>query len=374
MPAAFPTIPMPQPAPRSRLPWWQRALAPVVAPPVFDFWVRRLHPTWSWSRTLARVVERHVEARDAVTLVLKPNRHFGGFRPGQHVDVTVEVDGVRLTRSYSPASIPRADGRIQLTVKRIAGGRVSTHLHERTQVGDVLELGAAFGDFQLPVAPGEPMLLLAAGSGITPLMSLLRAHAARGFPAPVTMLYWVRTRDELCFTRALRELASRHPAFDLRFVLTRQEPLSEDEAQGHIDAAMLQRRVPDMAARTVYACGPAGFVGKVHALTQGQARAIHLEAFTAPPMDLDIDGTVRVELRASGRVLELPRNQPLLAALEAQGLHPRHGCRMGICNSCACEKLSGTTQHLLSRDFQDEPELALRLCVNAPRSDLVLDL
>lgn len=373
MSAVLPTIPMPLPASRSRLPLWQRALAPWVSPPVFDFWARRVHPTWSWSRTLARVVERRVEARDSVSLVLKPNRHFTGYRAGQHVGVTVEIEGVRLTRSYSPTDIPRADRRIQLTIKRIAGGRVSDHLCERTRVGDTLELGPAFGEFELPSVPTEPLLLLAAGSGITPLMSLLRAQVARGFSAPVALLYWARTRDEFCFTRELRELAARFPTLMLRFVLTRQSPQAADETEGRIDEDVLGC-VPDLSMRTVYACGPSGFVGKAHGLLHARVRSLRVEAFTPPPVETDVAGFVRVELRGSGRVLELPRNQTLLSALEAEGLRPKHGCRMGICNSCACGKLSGTTQNLLSRAFQDEPDQALRLCISAPRSDLVLDL
>lgn len=375
MSAVFPSIPTPPAAVRPRLPLWQRVLAPLVSPPVFDFWVRRLHPTWSWSRTLARVVERRVEARDAVTLVVQPNRHFAGFRPGQHLAVTVEVDGVRLTRSYSPTGIPQANGAISFTIKRIVGGRVSSHLYERTRVGDVLELGSAYGELRLPAsASPDKLLLLAAGSGITPLMSLTRALAAQRFPVETTLLYWARTRDELCFTRELRELAARFPALCLRFVLTRQSPLSADEAEGRITKELLAQWIPDLAAHAVYACGPSEFVAQAHALTASRARSVQIEAFTPPAVDGDLEGSVRVQLRASGRVLDLPRNQPLLTSLEAQGLRPAHGCRMGICNTCACGKLSGTTQNLLSRDLQDEPESALRICVSAPRSDLILDL
>src|SRR5688572_30296609 len=89
----------------------RRLVQTLVAPPVFDFWAARLHPTWSWARPLARVVERRQESRDAVTLVLKPNRHWRGFQPGQHVNLTVEIDGSRLTRSYSLSDAPRADRR-----------------------------------------------------------------------------------------------------------------------------------------------------------------------------------------------------------------------------------------------------------------------
>ncbi|MDP9140191.1 MAG: FAD-binding oxidoreductase, partial [Pseudomonadota bacterium] len=108
-----------------------RLIAPFIAPDVFDFWAAKLNPAWSWQRSLARVVERRVEARDAVTLILRTNRHFRGFLPGQHVNVSAEVDGARITRSYSLTDIPRKGRRIALTVKRIEGGRFSNHLSTR---------------------------------------------------------------------------------------------------------------------------------------------------------------------------------------------------------------------------------------------------
>lgn len=153
----------------------RRVVAPFVNPGIFDFWVSKLNPAWSWDRPLARVVERKVEALDTVTLVLKPNVHCGKFVPGQHINVTAEVNGRRTTRSYSLTGMPRRDGHLSLTIKRVDKGVLSTHLCQHTQVGDVLELGAAFGAMTLPAKPEGEWLFLAAGSGITPLMSGLRS-------------------------------------------------------------------------------------------------------------------------------------------------------------------------------------------------------
>ena len=138
----------------------RKVVAPFVNPGIFDFWVGKLNPAWSWDRPLARVVERKVEALDTVTLVLKPNAHCGRFVPGQHINVTAEVNGRRTTRSYSHTGIPRRDGRISLTIKRVDKGVLSTHLCQHTQVGDVLELGAAFGEMTLPAKPEGEWLFL----------------------------------------------------------------------------------------------------------------------------------------------------------------------------------------------------------------------
>ncbi|MGH8516026.1 MAG: ferredoxin reductase [Panacagrimonas sp.] len=356
----------------SRLPL-QTWLAPFVSPAVFDFWAARLNPAASWDRSLARVVSRRVEARDAVTLVLEPNRHFDGFRAGQHVNVSVEVDGVRHTRSYSPSDVPRADGRVSITVRRVPGGKVSEQLCLHTRVGGVLELGPAFGEM---TGFDGPRLYCAAGSGVTPLMSLVRAAVQSKAALDLDLVYWASRRAELCFADELRGLAQRIPGLRIHFVLTREAELQAGESAGRPSAELIDRLVPDHAQRVVHACGPAGFVESLREMLATDGAGFHAECFTppAPLAPVDVTGTVRVQLTRSGRTLELTAGTPLLAALEAQGLKPAYGCRMGLCNTCACGKQQGTTQHLVSGDIDPQPRSALRICVNRAVSDLILDL
>jgi stearoyl-CoA 9-desaturase NADPH oxidoreductase len=350
----------------------RRVVQTFLAPSAFDFWATHVHPTWSWARPLARVVERRQESCDAVTLVLKPNRHWRGFQPGQHVNLTAEIDGTRITRSYSLSDAPRSDRRISITVKAIEGGKLSQFLCHRARPGTVLELAPAFGDMTLDA--DAPTLLLAAGSGITPLMAMIRARAAAGMQGRLTLLYWARTRAELCFVEELRGLAAQHTGFEVRFVLTRQDAKAPDEQQGRIDAPLLDSQVSDLAARQVFACGPGGFVETARDLLAARTVSFRAEAFTPPPRIVADDGEVQVRLAASGRTLTLPRGQSLLAALEDAGLKPAAGCRMGICNTCACGKRSGSTRHLHTGAVEHEPVSALRLCVSSATSDLVLDL
>lgn len=365
-----------RPATAPRAPLLKRVGGRLVAPAVFDFWASRLHPTWSWDRPLARIVGRQAESADSTTLLLQPNRHWAGFRPGQHLNIGAEIDGIRVVRSYSPSDAPRADGRIAITVKAIPGGKLSRHLSRDAKIGDVLELGPAFGDMTLPDAPDGRWLFLAAGSGITPLMAMIRAQAAAGMPVPIALIYWARTRDEHCFVDELRALAARHPGFDLELVTTRDDASSAPR-HGRIDAALLSTLVPDLQQRRVFACGPDGFVAAARALTADRALTFRAEAFTPPPRiaaeDAD-SGDVVITLTRSGRTLDVPRGVSLLAALEAAGLKPASGCRMGICNTCACGKRAGTTRHLHTGDVEHEPVSALRLCVNSARSDLTLEL
>jgi len=352
-----------------------RGIAQVMAPPqALAFWAQRLAPGADPRR--ARVVDRRRESADAVTLVLQPGRGWGGFRPGQHISIGAELDGRRVRRSYSPTGIPRADGRIAITVKRVAGGKLSQHLCDHATVGTWLDIGPAFGGMTLPAPLDAPLLFLAAGSGITPLMSMTRALVARGMPVALTLLYWARRRDELCFVEELRELAREHAGFKLRFFLTGDAASSNDEGEGRIDAAQLASHVPDLASRRVFACGPNDFVEAARSLAAPHARGFDSEAFTAPRIadGSDNSGNVQVTLAASQRVLTVPRGSSLLDALEAAGLSPAHGCRMGICNTCACGKPSGSTRHLHTGMLEHEPVTALRLCVNRAASDLTLDL
>lgn len=359
-----------------------RLALPFIDPAVFDFWARHLNATWSWSQTLARVVERRVEAQGFVTLVLKPNRRWQGFRPGQHVNVGAEIDGRRITRSYSLSDAPRADGCIAITVKQVEDGKLSTHLCQHARVGDVLSLGDAFGDMTLPAQPTGRWVFLAAGSGITPFLSMTRALAEQGMPVDLTLVVWARNRAELCAADELHALSQRHPRFQFKAVLTREAALQPGESQGRISAetlAALLGPLADLGQTEVRACGPGGFVATARTLLAPQAHGFQAEAFTpwtatpTEPNDAPAH-TVQVTLRRSGRTLTLDNQQALLPALEAQGLSLPSGCRMGICRTCVCTKHEGTAQDMHTGELDTETESALRLCVSRARTDITLDL
>ena len=352
----------------------RHSLQPFVSPAVFDFWASRISRTASWDRALAKVVARRAASRDAVTLVLEPNRRFRGFRAGQHLNVTAEVEGARLTRSYSPSSVAGQPRRIEITVREVAGGRMSRQLCRSTKIGDVLELGKAFGQMTWPIGDTTPRLLLAAGSGITPMIAMLRAARVEGASIDADLVYWARHRDDLCFLDELRALASQHAGFRLHVVLTGEAQLRAGAHAGRPSADQLDRLVPDLASRIACACGPDGFVASLRDLLATRVTRFEGESFTPPAMPVTSTGIVRVELTRSRRVLEVATGMPLLAALESQGLRPAHGCRMGLCNTCACGKTAGSTQDLNSGATDAEPTTALRICVNRAASDLILDL
>jgi stearoyl-CoA 9-desaturase NADPH oxidoreductase len=343
-----------------------RLLARCVSPTLFDFWAGKLNALWSLQQPLARLVARQPAGAGAATLVLRTNRHWRGMRAGQHVTLGVEIDGRRLQRSYSPTVLDRRH--IAVTVKAVEGGQVSRHLVETAPIGTVFALDQAFGDMLLPAQP-QPLLLLAAGSGITPMRALLRQLAVQGMPVAVDLLYWARRAEDFCFADELQALAAAHPGLRVQLLATRdpQAPAAR------IDAHPLEQ-VQGLALRQVFACGPGGFVAAARARLAGAVAGFAAEAFSLDPVAGREDGEVEVQLARSGRSLRLPRGRSLLEGLEAQGIRPRHGCRMGICNSCACARRSGATRHVLTGEHSNEPSAQVRLCVSAPSTDLILDL
>src|SRR5438552_10149713 len=187
---------------------------------VFDFYASRLGPHLALNRILARVEAIRPDAHNVVSFVLRPNRNWRGFRPCQHVQLTDEISGVRHARTYSPSNAPAADGTVTLTVKRHPGGRVSGYLHEHLAVGDIVELSQAFGDFVLPDPVPAKLLMIAGGSGITPLMAMLRDLLARRIDPAVDFAHYAHTHRDLIFADELVWPGARHPNLHLPFGVT----------------------------------------------------------------------------------------------------------------------------------------------------------
>ncbi|MCA9675447.1 MAG: hypothetical protein KC464_10465, partial [Myxococcales bacterium] len=180
------------------------------------FWIGQVDPTWSPREVRARVVEIIDETPDTRTFVLQPNHHWRGHRAGQHTTIEVEIDGVRVRRCYSISSAPSPARRLAITVKRVPDGRVSSWLHDELCPGDVVGLGAAAGDFVLPEPrPAGGLLLLSGGSGITPVMSMLRDLDARGAVDDVVFVHHARSRDHVIFGAELEAIAARRPGLRL---------------------------------------------------------------------------------------------------------------------------------------------------------------
>ncbi len=351
---------------------FQSTIQSIFSPDVIDFWARHLHPTWSWQRPLARIIARKVEGQGSITLTLKPNRHAKPFLAGQHLNITTEINGSRVTRSYSPTLLPQQKGVFNITIKRIHGGKASTWFTEYAKVGQVVELGEPFGEMTLSHSH-QKHLFLAAGSGITPFISLIREWVTQGAQGQATLIYWAKTQAELCFVDEFTKLTNTHPNLKVHYILT-QEKSENQQFNGRINSEILQTLISNLNEHVVYSCGPADFVEQARQFTQHTAQEFHGETFSIPQLDAETTEHVDIQLTKSNRSISVPVGQSILTALEAQGIKPASGCRMGICNTCVCTKQTGTTEHILTKDRDTETGSSVRICVSSARSNLTLDL
>jgi ferredoxin-NADP reductase len=305
-----------------------------------------------------------------LAITLRCNGNAADWKPGQHVQVFRQIDGVRLSRSYSLTAIA-ANGRIELGIRRQPAGRVSGALLDELVVGDRVELGQALGELAWPVEASS-VLLLAAGSGITPLLGLLRSALASGYRAPVTLLHYVRSRGQRAFSEELQQLLVQYPNLQARWAVSGERP-----AAGELSGRFCAAHVAPLAADSLLVCGPHGFVEQTRGWWESQPRsqALQYEAFTAP-VRLPGGEKTAVQLGfAKTQQQAIGNNQQnLLEQAEAAGLRPAHGCRQGICASCSCQLLSGSVRHLHSGLVTSEPGQTIRLCVSAPLGDVTLDL
>ena len=331
-----------------------------------NFWLQKINPLWSMNQPLAKVVKKQIVAKDMVSLILQCNRHVQRGVAGQHHPVTVEIAGRHYERTYSLMQVD-AD-HLCLTVKKVDQGLVSSWLVDQSQTGDILRLGQPYGEMQQQVQTPR-LLLLAAGSGITPMLSLIEAFCqSRQLKAiSVQLMYWVKTHEDAAYAEYLKEVAENFPNFTYQIFYTQQQ--DQRLNQSHVN------QLKSLNETTVYACGPSGFVAMAETLFKHVA-SIQTEAFSLSQFDTDATDTgfINVTLTQSNKTIAIPKGQSILSSLEHQGIKPKHGCRMGICNKCACTKAQGSTRNLLNGSANHEPSQLLKICVNSAQSDLVIDL
>lgn len=312
---------------------------------------------------------RREDAR-TVSLDITANGAWQGARAGQYVRLGVDIDGVRQWRCYS---VTRTDSGLRqsfsVTVRAIDGGRVSTYLNSQARVGDVLTLDQAAGDFVLPEGELPKLLFITAGSGITPVMGMLRSLAAAQRQADVVHLHYSPDAASDLFATERQGLALAH-GWRNHSLLTRQHQA------GHFSAAQLDKLCPDWRDRLAYTCGPAVLIDAVTAHWQQADRAAQLKRESFRPLRATAQPGAGGEVRFwhSERLAEAAGDKPLLEVAESAGLLPKHGCRMGICQGCLASIKEGQVRDLASGEVFGEPGDKVRICVCAAAGNLTLDL
>jgi ferredoxin-NADP reductase len=352
-----------------------RFLEAVATPHGVDSYLEQLDPLLVTGECRAEVVGVERDA-ESVTLTLRPNRAWQGFRAGQFVQVAVEVDGVRHQRCYSPACAEGRAETLEITTKRHPEGLVSNFLVDGAAPGTVVGLSPADGDFQLPnprPQSSSGVLLIGGGSGITPLMSILRTLLGEGYGGPVALLHYAPDPERAIYREELERLAAAHPSLSLLRSYTRAP--GAGELDGHFSPTHLPERNPSFAEAETFACGPPALLDAVRGTwAHGLEHRLHVESFVPPTfVPVGAPGEGAIHFAESGVEVE-NSGASLLEQAEAAGLSPEYGCRMGICHTCTCRKRAGTHKNLLTGEVSSAPDEEIQLCVSAALGDLTVEL
>ena len=342
-----------------------------TSPLLPDDYLEMVNPLWSTRELRGRVERIERETDEAVTVLIKPGWEWPGHQPGQYLRLGVEVDGVHHWRAYSLTSDPgRPDGCIAVTPKLVHDGKVSPYLNKALRPGTIVRLGGVEGTFVLPDPLPAKLLFVSAGSGVTPIVSMLRSLDRSGRLGDVMHIHCARAEANAIFARELRDLDARHRGYRLHF--------QHSSERGRLRAADLDELCADWREREGFVCGPPGLLEALKARweSDGDPSRLHHEHFQP---DAQIDpgcqgegGTIR--FCSSGVEAVSDGSLPILVAGEQAGAQLRFGCRMGICHSCTGRLRSGRVRDMRTGRVHGEEGEVVRICVNAPEGPVEIDL
>jgi ferredoxin-NADP reductase len=346
-----------------------RGLAARATTPLLpDDYLKLLHPLWTARELRGEVVDVRTETADSATVTIKPGWGFSAdYRPGQYVGIGLRVDGRWHWRSYSLTSIPLRDNKLlTITVKATPEGFLSTHLVNGVKPGTIVRLAAPKGDFALPDPPPPKVLFVSAGSGITPLMAMLRSLKARGQRPDIVHVHSAPSSDSVIFHDELRELEATQPGYRLHLQLTQQD--------GKLELERIGRLVSDWRDRQTWACGPASMLDAVEAVWEaaGLRDDLHTERFAIARTDKGGEGgTVTFEI--SDKTIDIDGATSLLEAGEKVGIQMPFGCRMGICQTCVLPLESGYVRDFRSGDEHGAGD-RINTCISTASGDCTLKI
>lgn len=332
-----------------------------------NFWLQKINPLWSTHQCLGKIISKKFLTRDMVGLQVRCNQHMQFGRAGQHHPIKVDIAGRRYERSYSLTQLD--EHHVQINVKKVANGIVSNWFCTQARIGDLIEFGRPYGDMTFP-ALHQPLLMIAAGSGITPMYSMLHNLAASGAlaHAKITLLYWAKQQQDFAFKKQFSLWQNLYADFSVHYFCTQDSPFNARINSEHL------LLTPQLKQQQVFICGPSGFVQSATQIF-AQAKQIQSEAFSLSPLSTKNEsGSIQLTLTQSNKTVTIDKGQPILLGLEQANIRPTHGCRMGICNKCACNKVQGQTKNLQDGSSNHEANQDIRICINSAQSDLILDL
>jgi len=332
-----------------------------------------LHPDYY----SARIVDSGWETEQILSVWLEPEPSWTGFTPGQHLLVTLLHQGRYISRSFSISSssgLFAQQKQIRISCRIQPQGQFTKALAADIAKLTHLSISAATGDFvlepQTDGAPQQSIVMVAAGSGITPLWSML--SSLRCWTSPVVLFYCVKNAAQAAFLTELRLLAAKQPLFELQLI--------ETASTGRLNLVqqLKENTKISLTHALYYLCGPAAMSRqyKDDLIQKGvPSDAVHAERF-----GLELAATQgpvkQALLIEQGKVttIEAAAGVPLLQAAEQQGLSPRFGCRIGVCYQCVCQKKSGQVLNLRTGQISGDGPEQIQLCISAAHSDLQIEL
>ena len=338
--------------------------------------IQLFNSKWKYDAISAKITDvRHI-TENIFTITLKPDSKWRNFKAGQFIQMSVEVNGALITRTFSISSEPNffsKYGKIALTIRSQKRGTLTPWLQSSASVNDTVYISQASGEFTLKKAASKK-LFIAAGSGITAIIPILKQHKCEDWVKDATLLFYVKNETEKLFSNELKELETSG--------LSYQYIYSDD--RGRICQQHLDEFVTEIAQHEAYLCGPPQMIQDTKNLllkNQVDDDTIFFEYFGPPPFQADdIDNTeeiIRVRYLSSQKHSHYqPNKQPttLLDLAESQGLQPLSGCRTGICHQCICKKKQGRVFNIKTQKYSDSGREDIQLCLSVPVEHIDLEL
>ncbi|WP_209063605.1 iron-sulfur cluster-binding domain-containing protein [Endozoicomonas sp. G2_2] len=305
----------------------------------------------------------------SVRVSVRPNNRWNGFLAGQYVEFAMEIDGRRQRRMFSPAQSQHADGALEFTMAVNPDGVLTRHIKSSARVGDHVILGNVGGDFHLPETRPEHVVLISAGSGITPVLSMLRTLIDERYQGTVDFIHYCRSADDALYASELEACEHTLPGLRMHCIHTRA-------GGARFSAEQLEQMVPNYREAHTFVCGPSALLDATRTLfdEQGIGERLHQEAFgLATHATGEGESGGEIHFKRSDRTTD-NNGETLLEQAEHAGLSPQHGCRMGVCFACSCTKTAGRVRDLRTGEVSGDGEEDIQICVSAPMGSVSLDI
>lgn len=339
---------------------------------VLEYKAKESYADNSPSKMIMTCVEREEIARNFVTFWLEPQQgEAPSYQPGQHLPISIQVDGETIGRRYTLSSSPSRPGRLAISVKRIDGGRVSNWLVDHLQIGDTLDCEQPDGGFHLGNKSHSPLLLLSAGSGVTPMLSMLRYLADHNQLDDVVFYHQCRSVEDIPCRDELEQLRAEHSGLTVLISLS-QAPLDWFGLKGRFTLSHL-KQIKDVEQRQVFVCGPDGFMQKAKNLLLKKGlpeKQYHQEAFGVS--STSSQPLASVTINVNGQAFSGDNQKTLLEQAEDAGIAIANSCRAGLCGACKVTLDAGQVHHpdVPALPKSERHQGQILACCSVPQTDI----